>query len=187
MARPIVHLYTICWDEADMLGFFFRHYEPWVDRFVVYDDGSTDFSLEILRAHPRVELRRFERQVADSFVLSHQGMQDAAWKESRGQADWVVITAIDEHLHLRGQAMTDYLAAQGRRGTTLIPALGFDMHAAAMPDDRGLLVERVTCGRGRPSTSSASSTPIPSGKPASARGDTPPGRPGISACPIGTR
>ncbi|NOG70258.1 glycosyltransferase [Roseicella sp. DB1501] len=149
MARPVVHLYTLCWDEADMLGFFFRHYEPWVDRFVVYDDGSTDGSLEILRAHPRVERRRFERRITDSFVLSHQGMQDTAWKESRGQADWVVITAIDEHLHLRGQAMADYLAAQGRRGTTLIPALGFDMHAAAMPDDHGLLVERVARGRPR--------------------------------------
>ena len=42
MSKPIVHLYTICWDEADMLGFFFRHYDSWVDRYVIYDDGSTE-------------------------------------------------------------------------------------------------------------------------------------------------
>ncbi len=147
--RPVVHLYTVCWDEADMLGFFFRHYDPWVTRYVVYDDGSTDGSRDILAAHPRVELRSFDRTDPDSFVLSHKAMQDHAWKESRGTADWVVITAIDEHLHVPGLDMAAYLATQARAGVTLIPALGFDMNAPAMPDDRGMLVERVTRGRPR--------------------------------------
>ena len=47
---PRVHLYTVCWDEADMLGFFFRHYDPFVERYVVYDDGSTDGTPERIRA-----------------------------------------------------------------------------------------------------------------------------------------
>lgn len=110
MTVPVVHLYTICWDEADMLGFFFRHYDAFVDRYVIYDDDSTDGALDILARHPRVELRRFARVHADSFVLSHKAMQDEAWKESRGAADWVVVTAIDEHLHVRGRPMAAYLA-----------------------------------------------------------------------------
>lgn len=132
-----------------MLGFFFRHYDPWVDRYVIYDDGSTDGSLDILRTHPRVELRRFERTEAESFVLSHRTLQNEAWKESRGRADWIVITAIDEHLHVPGQAMAAYLAEEADRGVTLIPALGFDLNHEDMPDDRGLLTERVTRGRPR--------------------------------------
>ena len=112
----MIHLYTVCWDEADMLGFFFRHYDPWVDRYVIYDDGSQDGSLDILRAHPKVELRRFERVDAESFVLSHTRMQEHSWKESRGRADWVVITAIDEHLWVRGRDMRSYLRElRGRR------------------------------------------------------------------------
>jgi len=147
---PRVHLYTVCWDEADMLGFFFRHYDPFVERYVVYDDGSTAGSLDILAAHPRVELRRFERVEAASFVLSHKAMQDEAWKESRDSADWIVVTAIDEHLHLGGgRPMEDYLAAQAEAGVTLVPALGFDMNAPERPDDSGVLVERVTRGRPR--------------------------------------
>lgn len=148
-AAPVVHLYTVCWDEADMLGFFFRHYDPWVSRYVIYDDGSTDGSREILVRHPRVELRTFDRTDPDSFVLSHKAMQDQAWKESRGVADWVVITAIDEHLHVPGRGMAHYLAEQKEAGVTLVPALGFDMNAPSMPDDRGLLTEIVTRGRPR--------------------------------------
>lgn len=149
MTRPVVHLYTVCWDEADMLGFFFRHYDAWVDRYIVYDDGSTDGSREILRAHPKVELRDFVRVDADSFVLSHKAMQDHAWKESRGHADWIVVTAIDEHLHVRGRTMGEYLSEQMERGVTLVPALGFDMNSRTMPEDRGRLVDVATHGRPR--------------------------------------
>jgi len=149
MSEASVHLYTICWDEADMLGFFFRHYDPWVTRYVIYDDGSTDGTREILKAHPKVELRDFQHVDPDSFILSHRTMQESCWKESRGKADWVVMTAIDEHLHIPGRAMRDYLMEQKKRGVTFIPALGFDMNAPEFPSDDGLLVERVTRGRPR--------------------------------------
>lgn len=149
MKNPEVHLYTICWNEADMLGFFFRHYDPWVSRFIIFDDGSDDGSREILASHPKVELRTFTRAVADSFVLSHRLMQDTAWKESSQTADWIVTTAIDEHLHVRGRSMNAYLAEQKSAGVTLMPALGFDMNAPEMPADHGLLIERVTRGRPR--------------------------------------
>ena len=132
-----------------MLGFFFRHYDPWIDRYVIYDDGSTDGSLEIMRAHPKVELRQLPRVDTDSFVISHTQMQEHAWKESRGQADWVVITAIDEHLWVRGMEMIRYLQGLHEAGVTCVPALGFDMHSEEFPRDSGLLIETVTCGRAR--------------------------------------
>ena len=132
-----------------MLPYFFRHYDSWVDRYVVYDDGSDDGSLELLAAHPRVELRRFERTVADSFVLSHTAMQNSAWHESRGVADWVVITALDEHLFVRGRAMRAYLAAQKRRGVTYLPAVGFDTISDTVPTAPVRLVDIAR--RGAPS------------------------------------
>lgn len=128
-----VHLYTICWNEADMLGFFFRHYDPFVTRYVIYDDGSDDGTLEILERHPRVEVRRFSRTVANSFVASQQLLQDEVWKESRRHANWVIITAIDEHLTTADRNMATRLEHYACDGVTLAPAIGYQMLSETFP------------------------------------------------------
>jgi hypothetical protein len=142
----MVHLYTLCWNEVDMLGFFFRHYDSWVDRYVVYDDGSTDGSIDVLARHPRVEVRRFHRTHPESFVLSHQVLHNEAWKESRGQADWVVVTALDEHLHVGGSTMSDYLACCARLGVTAVPAFGYQMISESYPPPDAVLCSALTWG-----------------------------------------
>ena len=58
-----------------MLGFMFRNYDDLVQRYVVYDDGSTDGSLDILAAHPKVEIR-IRRHIASE--LAHIGCLVAA-------------------------------------------------------------------------------------------------------------
>ncbi|WP_431299195.1 glycosyltransferase family 2 protein [Tabrizicola sp. BL-A-41-H6] len=140
-----IHLYTLCWNEADILPFFFRHFDPVVDRYVVADDGSTDGSLDILMAHPKVEVRRFQRVIADSFVLSQQHFQNEAWRESRGTADWVIITALDEHLTVRG-GLGPYLDRYRGEGVTLIPALGYQMVSEDFPAADETLVRTRTQG-----------------------------------------
>jgi hypothetical protein len=126
----IVHLFAQCWNDEWMLPFFFRHYDTLVDRYFIYDDLSTDATLALLLSHPKVETRRFERS-AESFVLSEQAFSNECWKQSRGQADWVIVTDIDEHLfHPDGRG---YLARCSAEDVTLIPALGFQMISETQP------------------------------------------------------
>ena len=33
-----VHVYAQCWNEVEMLPFFFRHYDGLVDQYFIYDD-----------------------------------------------------------------------------------------------------------------------------------------------------
>jgi hypothetical protein len=127
-----VWLYALSLNEMRMLAFFFRHYDQWVDRYIIYDDGSTDETLSVLASRPDIEVRRFERVCPDSFVDSARIWQNNVWKESRGQAAWVVVTAIDEHIH--HESMSDYLARSAAAGVTAIPALGFDMVSDTVPD-----------------------------------------------------
>lgn len=127
-----------------VLGFFFRHYENLVDRFVLFDDGSTDGTVEYARSKPNVEVRPFPHSVPDSFVLSQQALQNQCWKESRGVADWVIVTAIDEHIH--HPDLKRYLETCKRRGVTYIPALGFTMISEYFPDPNEHLARTQTFG-----------------------------------------
>lgn len=130
--KPRVHLYTICWNEEYMLKYFFRYYDPLVDRYIVFDDGSTDQSLSILTKHPKVEIRSFPRPSDnDSYVLAAQNVHNQCWKESRGQVDWVIITAIDEILYTPN--LKSYLMACTKNGVTAVPALGYQMISPTVP------------------------------------------------------
>jgi hypothetical protein len=149
MTRGVVHMYSICWNEAPMLGFYFRHYDRWVDRYFIGDDGSDDGTRAILEAHPKVEILDITHTADGSFVPVHTDFNNQAWKRSRGQADWVVLADIDEHYANAHQPMQHYLAEQRALGVTLIPGLGFDMISPRFPTDEGLLVKRVRKGVAR--------------------------------------
>lgn len=142
-----VHLYSIVWNEEEMLPFFFRHYNSLVDRYVIYDDGSTDRTLELLGAHDRVEARPFVRSDPNSYVLSARMLHDSVWKESRGHADWVIITAIDEHLY-HPVGLRWYLRLARWRRITAVPALAFQMVADKFPSPEEHLAK--TCRYGVP-------------------------------------
>src|SRR5258706_15238182 len=90
-----INLYTITWNEQRLLPFFLDHYGPWIDRFIVFDDRSDDGTTELLARHPKVDLRPFPPK-GESFVRAALGIWENAWKESRGRADWGVITNINE-------------------------------------------------------------------------------------------
>ena len=140
------HLYSLCWNEADMLGFFFRNYDTWVDRYIIFDDGSTDGSIEILRSHPKVELRRWHRKYPDSYLLSQADWMNSIWKESRGNSDWAVIVDIDEHLYTPKSPMQDLLEHYKSHGITLAPALGYQMLSEEFPNADEHLIKTRTRG-----------------------------------------
>jgi hypothetical protein len=149
-----IHLYALCWNDAPMLGFFFRHYDPLVTRYTIFDDRSDDGSLEILRAHPRVEARLVPDHLHPAEPGAAVKVWNDCWKESRGDADWVIVGEIDEHLD--HPDLAGYLGACAAAGATVIPALGFDMISRRfpMPDER--LCTTLTFGIPRPGMSKLS-------------------------------
>jgi hypothetical protein len=140
-----IDLYARCWNERDMLPFFFLHYDKLVQRYIIYDDDSTDDSQEILRRHPKVELRPMPPYSdPESRITSALALQETCWKESRGIADWVIITDIDEHLYHPN--IYNYLAQCRERGVTSIPGLGYQMLSERFPGHNTLLCCSLTRG-----------------------------------------
>ena len=139
-----VHLYALCRNDADMLPFFFRHYDPLVSRYFIFDDHSSDGSLDLMRAHPNVEVEPFVRSDPDSFTLSELSISNECWKRSRGSADWVIVIDIDEHLF--HPDLTEMLMRYKALGITIVPALGYQMISEEFPRPDALLCEAHTCG-----------------------------------------
>ena len=45
-------VYTVCYNEQQLLPFFLRHYTQWASRIVIWDNCSTDASLAVAQAFP---------------------------------------------------------------------------------------------------------------------------------------
>jgi hypothetical protein len=139
-----IHLHALCWNDAKMLGFFFRHYDRFVTKYVIFDDGSTDESVAILRRHPRVSIRRMPEGM-DSFSTDNAvTVWNQCWKESRGSADWVIVSEIDEHLD--HPDLLSYLQSCAADGITIVPALGYQMISRDFPCPDALLRDAITVG-----------------------------------------
>ncbi|QMV40797.1 glycosyltransferase family 2 protein [Cohnella cholangitidis] len=139
----IVHVYALCWNEEKMLPYFFRHYDNIADRYYIFDNGSTDNSLSILRAHPKVIVDKFTIQ-GNSFVKSAQKTYDHFWKQSRGIADWVIVCNLDEHLYHPN--LRKYLQHCSSHGITMIVPEGYEMVSNRFPKADKRLCKRITYG-----------------------------------------
>lgn len=81
-------------DEEALLPAFLRHYAGFCDSIVVWDNGSTDRTVEIARAHPKVEVRSFRSEGFDTpSVLRVLG---ETRRESVGAFDWCLFPDCDE-------------------------------------------------------------------------------------------
>ena len=136
-----VELYCLCWNDARMLPHFFRCYDGLVDQYFIYDNGSTDGSLEILARHPRVSVFHFET-AGDSFVSEECRLGDTIWQGSK--ADWVIVTDIDEHIYHPN--LLTYLRECTDEGVTAIQSIGYEMVSKTFPRLTKPLAEQVTRG-----------------------------------------
>lgn len=126
-----------------MLPFFFRHYDPLVARYFVFDNGSTDRSINLLTQHPKVTLGGF-RTVGDSVIQEAPAFYETVWHRSRGEADWILIVNIDELLHHPDGKR--YFKRSIRSGVTIIVTTGYEMVSDAFPNPDQHLTQSITSG-----------------------------------------
>jgi len=139
----IIHVYALCWNEEKMLPFFFKHYDNIADQYYIFDNGSTDNSISMLRENPKVVIDRFEIE-GNSLVKSAQDKFNQFWKGSRGKADWVIVCDADEHFYHPNLRI--YLQECTSKGITLIVPDGYEMVSNFFPSSDQPLHETVRNG-----------------------------------------
>jgi len=109
---------------------FFEHYDRFVTKYFIYDNDSTDRSLEILNAHPRVTVR--------PLVLEGRSYSEAGLKQLRAMkfeesllANWVTVCNIDEFFW--HPDVLSYLEDMETEGVTLVKAEGYQMVSDHFP------------------------------------------------------
>lgn len=135
----IVHLYALNFNEMRILPSFIKHYEPFVDKFYIFDDRSDDGSVEYLSAHPKVVLSQFTHD-ADGYIAAATRFYNSAWKASRGVADWVIVVNIDEFVD--HPKLMERLAALRAQGFTAIQCIGWEMVSDTLPGPEAIATVR---------------------------------------------
>jgi len=94
MKNNKIWVYTICYNESHFVKNFLAAYED-AEKIVVYDNMSTDNSVELLTQDSRVEIRQFDSGNKIRNDL-HMNIKNDCWEEARGKADWVIAVDFDE-------------------------------------------------------------------------------------------
>ena len=89
-----IHLYTLCWNEMDILPFVIDYWKRFVTHAWVYDNGSTDGSVEYLKQFDWITVEHYDSDGMDDATL--RDIKNTKWKQSKGVADWVVVCDMDE-------------------------------------------------------------------------------------------
>ena len=136
MLKNRIHIFAISYNEEPFVKNFLAGYKD-AERIVVYDNFSTDDTVELLQKDPRVEVRFYDsnNQIRDDLYLE---IKNHAWKEARGKAEWVIVVDFDEIFNrcfLDGAtAKFDLdLREQTKQGYNIIKPCGYNMISLDAP------------------------------------------------------
>jgi len=136
-----VWVYSIFFNEAPMMAYFMRHYSAFADKIILFDDHSTDSGPEIAR-RMGAEVRPYPGAGFDD--VAHAEFSSDAYREARGQADWVIWADADELVYHPLILMTlgRYMAS----GVTLPLIDGWQMFCDHFPTTGEQITDEIKYG-----------------------------------------
>lgn len=138
-----IWLFCILRNERLILPFFLRHYAPWVDKLIFFDDKSTDGTRELIGECPKAELRDWPGTTGLDDV-AFLDFAHEAWKEARCNAEWVIWVDADELLY--HPDMLNVLRTYLAQGIEMPQIQGFTMFSREFPTTTGQIYEQVRAG-----------------------------------------
>lgn len=90
-----VDVYTLCWNEMAILPFVIETWKKFARHVYVFDNGSTDGSIEFLKKYGWITVEPFGNDTEKS-NKQNRNIKNTKWKGS--DADYVVVCDLDECL-----------------------------------------------------------------------------------------
>jgi hypothetical protein len=139
----IIDVYTTTYNEEKILPYWLRHYETFADKIFVWDDVSTDGTLEILKSHPKVTILPRENTGADDDYFVNNLFPQSQVR-SNGYADWVIIADPDEFVY--HPKIREVLESQKSHRVDILGCEGYTMFSDNFPTTPGQIYEEVKMG-----------------------------------------
>ena len=104
--------YKVCWivlckNEEDIIPFVIPYWRRIADHVVVFDNFSTDKSIELLSQHDWIEIRYFETEGQND--LYQKQLKEQAYLEYKNKYDIIIISDMDEVFYFN-----DFKALEGQ-------------------------------------------------------------------------
>lgn len=117
-----IWLYTIIYNEEKILPYFINYYSNQVDKIIIYDNQSTDRSVEIANSYPNVQV--IELNTDGKFSeLRLTEVRNNCWKSS--EADYCLVCDVDEFIYYSKGTLKDFLLSN-KSWDVYVP-IGFNM------------------------------------------------------------
>lgn len=131
-----IEVFAICYNEEKMLPYFLRYYSQFGD-ITVYDNMSTDNSIEIMKSH-RVNVIPYDtnNQIRDDVYID---IKNNCYKKS--DSDWVIVCDIDEFVYHK-----DLLSIIEKSKSTIIRPTGYEMFSESFPTTDKMIFEEIKTG-----------------------------------------
>lgn len=105
-------LYTLTYNEADIIPYVLQYWKAIINQGIdlhcyIYDNYSTDNSVELLSQYDWIEIRHFQSDGHNDVI--HQQLKQDCWKESKGRADWCCVCDFDEILWSKNNTLKEEL------------------------------------------------------------------------------
>ena len=130
---PRIHVVTVAWNEEAFLPHFLRHYSEMGAVITVFDNESTDRTVEIAASWPRTTVQSFStgntlRDAVNSYIKSQ------AWRlHNSRSAEWVICVDVDELIYHPN--LSEYLRVCDYEGYDVVVPAGVDMVPMIMEED----------------------------------------------------
>ena len=121
MKQINIDVYCICWNEIKILPFVIDYWKRFARHVYVYDNGSDDGSVELLKQYDWITVRHFDSDGIDE--RAYLRVKDFCWKGS--DADYVVVCDTDECLY--GTDLCKKLYNLKKEGYTVITPMWGDV------------------------------------------------------------
>ena len=140
-----IHLIAPCFNEERLLPYFLKYYGQFCDLITIYDDNSTDKSVEIIKSFPKTEVIQQNTGLVGKFDDTNVlRIKNEKYKVDR-EYDWVIIVDIDEFLY--HPDLLKKLEEYKNSNVTIPLTTGYDMYTKVFPSEDKQIHEIVQSGR----------------------------------------